>query len=149
MKSIKKILVPVDFSKGGADALEFAMDISKRYEAELSIINVNEFMANVLTPSALPSGILETWIGEANKLLEDTKARVLAAGVRSVQSTFLQGAAHTEIVRFATEGHFDLIVMGTHGRTGVGHALIGSVAERVVRKAPCPVLTVRLREPAA
>lgn len=149
MKTIKKILLPVDFSAGSENALSYAVDLAVRYEAQLTIVNVNELMANLLTPNALPPSILETWVGEANKLLDDTKARAVAAGARSVETAFLQGAAHTEIVRFAGDGHFDLIVIGTHGRTGVSHALVGSVAERVVRKAPCPVLTVRLRESGA
>jgi nucleotide-binding universal stress UspA family protein len=144
MNTIKKILVPVDFSPGGADALALAVDLSNRYEAGLTIINVNELMPSLLPSSTLPPSVLESWVSEANQLLEDTKLRALSAGAHRVETEFLQGKPYLEIVRFATEGHFDLIVMGTHGRTGVKHALIGSVAERVVRHAHCPVLTVRL-----
>ncbi|HWM86759.1 MAG TPA: universal stress protein, partial [Kofleriaceae bacterium] len=64
-------------------------------------------------------------------------------GLREVGTNISQGVPFAEVVREAREGGFDLIVMGTHGRTGLRHALIGSVAEKVVRKAPCPVLTVR------
>jgi nucleotide-binding universal stress UspA family protein len=146
MTTIKKILVPVDFSPGASEALGFAVDLSVRYGASLTILNVNELISNLIPTSAMPSSILETWIGEAHRLLDDNRDRALNAGARQVEKAFLQGTPHQEIVRFASECHFDLIVMGTHGRTGLKHAFIGSVAERVVRGASCPVLTVRLRD---
>jgi universal stress protein A len=66
-----------------------------------------------------------------------------------VDTAVITGPPARAIVEHASAGHFDLIVMGTHGRTGLSHALLGSVAERVVQKAPCPVLTVREASPAA
>lgn len=147
MRKIQKILVPVDFSPGSNDALALAVDLSNRYEAELTIVHVNELPASLLPSAAIPASVVESWISEAQNLLADTKARALGAGARRVEAEFLQGTPHVAIVNLASEGHFDLIVIGTHGRTGLKHALIGSVAERVVRTAPCPVLTVRLTPP--
>jgi universal stress protein A len=78
--------------------------------------------------------------------LADARLAALEAGAPRVEIKLLEGVIAGEIVQFATRGEFDLIVMGTHGRTGLSHLFIGSVAERVVRLAPCPVLTVKMAE---
>jgi nucleotide-binding universal stress UspA family protein len=83
---------------------------------------------------------------DLEKSLEAEARSVEDAGVAAVHTMLIQGVAQAEIVRLASEQGFDLIVMGTHGRTGLRHALLGSVAEKVVRKASCPVLTVRAVE---
>jgi glycine betaine transporter len=80
---------------------------------------------------------------EFERLLRIAREQALQAGAANVETKLLQGFAAQEITKLARQGGFDLIVMGTHGRTGVSHLLIGSVAERVVRTAHCPVLTVR------
>ena len=84
-------------------------------------------------------------MAEYGKALAAEKKIAETAGAQRVDTHQLQGIAADEIVEFAKKGAFDLIVIGTHGRTGIQHALIGSIAERVVRRAPCPVLTVKVR----
>jgi nucleotide-binding universal stress UspA family protein len=82
-------------------------------------------------------------VTELEQGLAAAKQRAHTAGAMDVHTQLLEGNPPVAIAEFAASGHFDLIVMGTHGRRGVQHALLGSVAERVVRLAPCPVLTVR------
>jgi nucleotide-binding universal stress UspA family protein len=91
---------------------------------------------------AMPGDYLKDLREGSKRAMAELAKTGLAAGVRVVQET-REGPPFLEIVRYAQEGDIDLIVMGTHGRTGLAHALMGSVAEKVVRKAPCPVLTVR------
>ena len=148
MKPFKKILVPVDFSPHADEAIRAAADIAKHYEgASITLAHVYEIVAYALpegyvfqTPQQL-SGIMS----EFQKMLSDAKERAATAGARNVQTVQLQGSAALEITEYAKKNGVDLIVMGTHGRTGLKHALIGSVAERVLRVAPCPVLTVRVQ----
>jgi nucleotide-binding universal stress UspA family protein len=151
MKPFKKILVPVDFSPHALEAIHAAADLSSRYDASVTIVHVYEPVAYTL-----PEGYvlytpkqLEELLREFDKLLASAKRDAEAAGARRVESKQLQGVAAFEIVEFAKANDFDLIVMGTHGRTGVRHVLLGSVAERVLRKAPCPVLTVKASESTA
>jgi universal stress protein A len=148
MKPFKKILVPVDFSPHAEEAIRAAADVSQRYQASVTLVHVYEVVAYALpegymfqTPDQL-AGVMT----EFQKLLATAKTQAEQAGALQVQTTQLQGAAAFEIVEFAKKNNFDLIVMGTHGRTGFKHALMGSVAERVLRIAPCPVLTVHVEE---
>jgi len=143
MKPIHKILVPTDFSEHSAYALSYAVDLAQRYEAALSLVHVypvvNYAAAEgfaLYTPEQLAE--LLSKLGDQLKIAEE-QARAL--GVSRISTTLLQGEAYKEILELAAG--FDLIVMGTHGRTGFKHALMGSVAEKLVRTAPCPVLTVR------
>ncbi len=147
MRAIKKILVAVDFSNQSREALLVAADLAQRYEASLELVHVLEMMTY-----ALPEGYVvptpEQFEQVTTILLQQLSAAeddARKAGAPVVHSTLLQGSAAADVLRFATEGGIDLVVMGTHGRTGLKHLLIGSVAERVVRAAPCPVLTVRAR----
>ena len=143
MKPIHKILVPTDFSEHSAYALSYAVDLAQRYEAAVTLAHVypvvNYAAAEgfaLYTPQQLTE--LLSKLGDQLKLAEE-QARAL--GLSSIDSTLLQGDAYKEVLELA--GGYDLIVMGTHGRTGFRHALLGSVAEKLVRTAPCPVLTVR------
>ena len=143
MHPIRKILVPTDFSEHSALALTYAADLAKRYNASLSLLHVypvvNYAAAEgfaLYTPEQLAK--LITQLNVQLKAAEDS-ARAL--GVTAIGSDMLQGDAYQEILEQAEA--FDLIVMGTHGRTGLKHALMGSVAEKIVRTSPCPVLTVR------
>jgi nucleotide-binding universal stress UspA family protein len=145
MKPFSKILVPVDFSEHTHDVIQAATEMARRFEASVSLVHVNEPL-----PYALPSGFLvypmeqiTSMLDACRGQLEQLESTLRAGGVMHTDSEVLSGVAASEIVRRASEGHYDLIVMGTHGHTGLMHALIGSVAERVVRKAHCPVLTVR------
>jgi nucleotide-binding universal stress UspA family protein len=145
VKPIKKILVPVDFSAHSAEALRFAADLGRRYDASLDLLHVFQTMAY-----ALPEGYvvpspeqLDAIMKHFQQQLETAKRSALAAGAPIVEVTLLQGGVASAILRVAEERQHDLIVMGTHGRTGMKHLMLGSVAEHIVRAAACPVLTVR------
>jgi nucleotide-binding universal stress UspA family protein len=145
MKPIAKILVPVDFSSHSSEALRFAADMSNRYNASLELLHVFH-----VTTYALPEGYVvpsseqvQLAMKELESQLEAAKQAALDASARTVHTTLVQGGVTTEILRYAKERECDLIVMGTHGRTGMKHLLMGSVAEQIVRVATCPVLTLR------
>jgi nucleotide-binding universal stress UspA family protein len=145
MKPFKKILVPLDFSQCSAEAIKTAGGVCERYGAGACLLHVHEpinYALPVSYPFLMP-GQLESILAECEKRLGESKQQAQAAGIANPQTQLLQGIPATEIVEFAKKHGFDLIVMGTHGRTGFQHALIGSVAERVLRRAPCAVLTVR------
>lgn len=143
MTSIRKILVPTDFSEHSALALSYAVDLAKRYDAALTLLHVypvvNYAAAEgfaLYTPEQLAK--LITQLTTQLRAIEDEARK---GGVGQISSLMEQGDAYKEILELA--GGYDLIVMGTHGRTGLKHALMGSVAEKIVRTSPCPVLTVR------
>jgi nucleotide-binding universal stress UspA family protein len=145
MKPLKKILVPTDFSAPSKEAVHAAVDLSRRYDATLTLANVYEPITHMVPDGYqfYTSTQLEGILAEFAKALVTAKREAESAGGLNVLTQQLQGSAASQIVDFARTGSYDLIVMGTHGRKGIQHALIGSVAERVVRTAPCPVLTVR------
>jgi nucleotide-binding universal stress UspA family protein len=147
MKLFERILVPTDFSSHAEEAVRYASELSRRFEAPLTIVHVYDVTPYVL-PETVP--LYDTFqVGqlreEFEKQLVAVRQRAEQAGVKQVEARLLQGSPSVEIPRFAEEQQFGLIVMGTHGRTGLAHLLLGSVAEKVVRKAPCPVLTIPLR----
>ncbi|HUQ06713.1 MAG TPA: universal stress protein [Kofleriaceae bacterium] len=147
MSPFKKLLAPIDFSPHSDEALRVACQLAETFDAPLTLVHV--FAAPVYpTPDgsvvAFPSSYAEL-VQAANTQVE----KVVAAIKRDhnavrVDGRTLEGVAFREIIGFARKSDTDLIVLGTHGRTGIKHVLLGSVAERVVRKAPCAVLTVRL-----
>lgn len=145
MKAPRKILVPTDFSRFADEALAWACDLAKRYDAELTLLHVYQIPA-----LALPEGYvlprpeaMSDLMGKLDEALRGERKKAEAAGVKEVRTVLAEGTPFAEIVRVAREGRHDLIVMGTHGHTGLTHALLGSVAEKVVRKAGCPVMVVR------
>jgi nucleotide-binding universal stress UspA family protein len=149
-RSIKRILVPIDFSESSSEAVELAITIARTFKARIELLHV--FVEPVY---ALPAPIevvtfpidMERIYSEVERLLTRDRERVRAAEV-DCESVTLTGRPHAEIVAYALKSEADLVVMGTHGRGGLGHAILGSVAERVVHKAPCPVLVVPMRKPA-
>jgi nucleotide-binding universal stress UspA family protein len=144
MKQFQKILVPVDFSACSAEAVRVAADLSQRYTAEVTLVNVFEPMTYT-NPEGYPfylPGQFELLMAEHKKALAKATQEAEAAGALHVKTEQLEGSPTAEIVGYARVENFDLIVIGTHGRTGFKHALLGSVAERVARTATCPVLTV-------
>jgi len=140
----KKILCPVDFSEFTDEILEYALDIAKKYDAELHLIhiipNLNYFTPyeSFFTPENLVV-VEKNMETEVNKDFDDLMKKIAVPAKKIIKN----GTAFVEIIDYVRKESIDLVVMGTHGRTGLEHILIGSVAERVVRKAPCPVLTVR------
>jgi nucleotide-binding universal stress UspA family protein len=143
MKPIRKILVPTDFSEHSTLALTYAVDLAKRYDASVTLLHVypvvNYAAAEgfaLYTPEQLAK-----LITQLTTQLRASEAQARESGAQQVDSAMEQGDAYQEILEHAAG--YDLIVMGTHGRTGLKHALMGSVAEKIVRTSPCPVLTVR------
>lgn len=148
---IRRILVPHDFSETADGALRYALDLAERLEAAVTVVHVYD------VPSyGFPEGIAlsvqmeQTIATAARTALDNIAVRARRPGV-DVEHVLRRGAAWSEIIRLAAETDTDLVVMGTHGRHGVARFLLGSVAEKVVRTAPCPVLTVHgpREEPAA
>jgi nucleotide-binding universal stress UspA family protein len=146
MAPFRKILVPTDFSPHAEEAARTAVALSRRYDASLTFAYVDEPVTYALPDSYLlfTAAQLDRMAAEFERLLGAARERALGDGAKNVETRLLHGFAAAEITRLARQGGFDLIVMGTHGRTGLVHALMGSVAERVVQTAHCPVLTVRL-----
>jgi len=144
MISIKNILSPIDYSIFSERALTYAIEFAEKYKAKLYLIRVLDIGIYEIDDTELYSvNIVEKeTIDKLRKRLlrcvnEETKGRI------SVEAIIVQGVPFSEIIKASKEYKIDLIVLGTHGRTGLSHAIMGSVAEKVVRKAPCPVLTIR------
>lgn len=150
MKPYRKILVPTDFSPGAEVALEHALVLRQHLGATLTLLHVYPLPIAYGPPYAYTVDLIGPIERDARAQLEKTsqRARELGAGDQPVpiQAKLAAGAAALSITEEAKEGGYDLIVLGTHGRTGLSHLFIGSVAERVVRTAHCPVLTVRSPE---
>jgi nucleotide-binding universal stress UspA family protein len=151
MTRFNKILVPIDYSTHSDEALRTAVDLAKRYSAPITIVNVYEPIDRmvpeaywVLTPEQE-----QRVLAAFKDRLEKTEKQLRDMGATNVESRLLEGAIALQIVSYAKDRGVDLIVMGTHGRTGVKHLLLGSVAERVLRTAPCAVLVVKAAERAA
>ena len=147
MAIFHRVLVPTDFSRHSVEAVRVAGELARLCGARLTVMTVYETLvvAPISETSLAPRpqvmvGAYEHTCRQLADAVAEARKHV-AAGVDSVIAT---GAPFTEIMRQVREGGHDLIVMGTHGRTGVLHFFLGSVAERVVRRAPCAVLTVRL-----
>jgi len=143
-RSIKKILVPTDFSEPSADAVTTAIDFARVLQASIELVHVYVEPVYVLPPpvdlAVIPFDVSDL-MSKMQASLDAERARVEAAGV-PCEALTLSGKAAPEIVARAKKTGADLIVMGRHGRSGLEHALLGSVAERVVHHTPCPVLVV-------
>jgi len=149
MIRLAKLLVPTDFSEDSEQAARYAVELAKRFQAEIHCVHVVDIPADLLSTSDYymtgPSeGFLDQIREESKKNLEAFAKKNLA-GV-GVRTAFLEGSPFVEIIRYARNQEIDLVVIATHGRTGLKHVLFGSVAEKVVRKAPCPVLVVKREE---
>ena len=144
MLTIKAILVPSDFSECSDGALRYALALNETFGAQLHLLHVvQDPYTQPWAAEAFPAPLgdmLNDWLAQARNRLSQA---VPEPHRPNALVTTVIGTPSMEIVRYADEQKIDLIVIGTHGRGPIGHALLGSVAERVVRKAPCPVLTVR------
>src|SRR2546427_8770487 len=141
---VQHVLVPIDFSTTADRALEYAMALAQHLQARLTLLHVLDMTPvtmDEMTPG-MTATFLETQETEAQHLLQASLERVQRAGLQG-DSLLVQGTPTQTIVDTAGEQQGDLIIMGTHGRTGLGHVFLGSVAEHVVRQGPCPVLVVR------
>ena len=138
-------MLPTDFSGYAATATKYACELATKFDAELHLLHTLEVHLSS-TPGFALGLALPQYVHESRAAAEKALAGVLdprwAAG-RKVVRAVVEGSPKVEIVRYARTQEIDVIVLATHGRTGLAHVLIGSVAESVVRTAPCPVLTVR------
>jgi nucleotide-binding universal stress UspA family protein len=140
---IRRILIGVDFSPTSERALEYAIDLAKRFGAAVELLHVYQIPAFAFPESIVPAPpeTVERMVDEIKRHLDAWAGKARAVGLEA-SSDLLPGSPAVELCARAAEGKCDLIVVGTHGRTGIRHALLGSVAEKVVRRATVPVLTV-------
>ncbi len=142
-----RIICPVDFSEGSDSALEHAAGLARKLGVELELVHIYQVPALAMPDGAVLASptYLANLTSRAQQELEVKRAQVAGQGLQ-VTTTLLQGDPADSIVEHADKRGASLIVMGTHGRTGLSRMLLGSVAERVVRCARVPVLTVRNSE---
>ncbi len=142
----KRICCPIDFSDASRAALEVAADLARRFGAELVLLHAYPIPGYTFPDGSVVASpkMMQELAEQAQRHLEEWRVdaeRLVAAPRVSAERAVGEPAA--EIVSFAQGRGVDLLVLGTHGRTGLEHALMGSIAERVVRRAHCPVLTIR------
>lgn len=146
MTMIHRVLFATDFSPASTPALDRAIDLSKDNAAELIITHVYEPPSRLSLDGYVLPQIYDEFEAalreEAERSLAPLVARAEAAGVKA-RSLLVKGTPYRAIARAARTNDADLVVLGTHGRTGVARLFLGSVAARVISTAPCPVLTVR------
>ena len=145
MISLKKVLFPTDLSDAAAEAQLYACALAEQFDAELHVLSVMQDVSLMSPDPNMPWVIPASSLDEVRQSLEAALVKIpdpkWAIG-RSIQRVIRIGAPYVEIIKYAQEQDVDVIVVGTHGRSGLTHLLLGSTAEKVVRKSPCPVLTV-------
>jgi len=144
MIQIKKILLPTDFSDYSAAATKYACELATKFDAELHLLHTLE--THLASTPGFGMGLaLPTYLHESRLAAQKALAGVLDPkwSIQTVIHAVAEGSPILEIIRYARTHEIDLIVLATHGRTGLSHVMMGSVAETVVRTASCPVLTVR------
>jgi len=137
-------LVPLDFSEHANQALDYAINLAGKLDARLTLLHVIQSvpLGGADMGVTLPYAYLQDLEAEIMQSMESYLARVTTAGLEGT-TVVVRGVPFHEILETAKTQLVDLIIMGTHGRTGLQHVLLGSVAEKVVRLAPCPVLVAR------
>jgi nucleotide-binding universal stress UspA family protein len=143
---IRHILAPTDFSDYSKKVLSDALELARTFGAKLSLLHVVEPSPYLgeFTPPTMGADLLSDLERQASDELARMLPEAQNAQIEVTRSVVI-GSPFRKIIETAEAEHVDLIVMATHGRTGLSHLLIGSVTERVVRTAPCPVLTIRPR----
>lgn len=137
---LRHILVPVDFSETSDDAFDHAISLARAFDAELHVLHVLE--DPFLYAPTTAQQFRDEFEAEQRQRLDALMGKHGVEGVK-LSSTMQPGTAFYEIIQYAKNNDTDLIVIGSHGHGLIAHMLLGSVAEKVIRKAPCPVLTVR------
>lgn len=146
MIRLEKILFPTDLSRAADEAQRYACALAEKFGAELHVLSVIQDMALISPDPNMPWLVPANNLEEVRQSVEQALAQIPPPSwtpPRPIQRVIRVGVPFLEIIKYAKELDFDLIVMGTHGRSGLAHVLLGSTAEKIVRKAPCPVLTVR------
>lgn len=152
MPAPSRILVPVDLSEGSRGLIDYALQLAKPFNAEVEVIHAWEppqYVAPdllVAAPGWNSQSLEQVAVDAATKELKNLVKAVESP--RPIKHRVVVGEAASTVVRVAEEGRHDLIIMGTHGRRGLSRLLLGSVAQKIVTRAPCPVLTVHLYDSA-
>lgn len=150
MVKIENILFPTDFSESSVHALEYALFFSRKFNAKMYILHViHETMdiTGFYVPHISVEKLREEIAVSGRKMMEEFCRKHLSSS-DNFESITVTGIPYKEILRIASEKKADMIIMGTLGRSGINKAVFGSVAEEVVKRAECPVLTTRQRKPA-
>jgi universal stress protein A len=145
MLTIRRILFPTDFSGPAEYAWSYALTFAQEFGAEVHLVHVIAPPPRLTEAYAVnfdPEGMVKSLTAEANASMDQMVEAAKSRGLIFHRAVRV-GVDSREIIDYATKNEIDLIVMATHGRTGLAHVLLGSVAEKVVRKAPCPVLTIK------
>lgn len=143
MFRIKNILLPTDFSKISLTAAEYAVELANEYKAKLHVLNVLEKTPPILAIRSLDLSsdkIIESIDKDAKAQLEECVKKVKKLGNVDIIPVILKGLDYEEIIKYSEKNNIDIIVIATHGRTGILHTLLGSVAEKVIRYSKIPVL---------
>jgi len=148
MRNIARILVPTDLSELSLEALDYATALGKTWNAKVYLLHVIDILPNVSVPALeYPTeNILQDYLGETERTVAAI-ARERSSAEMGLVPVVRQGIAHREIVRFVREQGIDLVILSSHGRTGITHFLLGSIAEKVVHSSPVPVLTIKHPRP--
>jgi nucleotide-binding universal stress UspA family protein len=150
MIRIERVLAPTDFSDRATVAVKYAVELADKFDAELILLNIIPDTALVLPDAVMPTPMP---VGDLGQLTETAKTglatlvRDFGLEARRPRQEVRVGSPAAEIIAAAADLKADLVCVGTHGRTGLAHLFLGSVAEKVVRESPCPVLTVRATMP--
>jgi nucleotide-binding universal stress UspA family protein len=147
--NIRAILAPTDFSHHAESALRYACQLAGQFGATLHLLHVLPDVVPVGPDPMLVPTLPPDFYTESEASSREALAKAIPAEwgcTAEVETAVRWGDPVDGVVAYATDRHIDLIVIATHGRTGLSHVLLGSVAERIVREAPCPVLTIRDRE---
>lgn len=136
----RRILVPTDGSEGSRAAVEHAIDLAKSFDAALHTLHVID---TDVVPDAEMVDVFDAFHEAGEQAVNSVVDEAEAAGLETVEASIAQGTAHQAILDYVENRDIDLVVMGTHGRTGLDRYLLGSVTEKVVRASDTPVLTIR------
>jgi nucleotide-binding universal stress UspA family protein len=145
MVKLERVLLPTDFSESARHAFTYALSLAQKYDAALHLLHVIEVLPSGYTSELFPGAmtrVVEEISGYARAEMAKLVQEATGQG-RPPRELIVQGKPAAEILRVAAEDTVDIIVIGSHGRGALSHALFGSTTERVVRKAPCPVLICR------
>jgi nucleotide-binding universal stress UspA family protein len=145
---VERIVFPTDFSEGSSQALPYAVDLARHYDAKLYILHVIYDIGKAFASHVphVSSDELHKEMNEWAMKEMDTRYIEEIKGLPNVEKMVIQGVPYEEVINFADKEKIDIIVIGTYGRSGLERFIFGSTAERVVRRAPCAVLTVRVPE---
>ncbi|GIX03169.1 MAG: universal stress protein [Planctomycetaceae bacterium] len=145
MIELQRILYATDLSQPAAAALKYACGLAEKFQAELHVLSVIQDVALVSPDPNMPWLVPASNLEEVRQAVTEALSKIPDPAWQAPRPVIREiriGIPFLEIIRYARDAQIDLLVIGTHGRTGLVHMLLGSTAEKIVRKAPCPVLTV-------